>query len=117
MQQDHSFTQRTVQSPTSADMVMGEARAVFHYGCQLTKVMKEEHAYSFERDEPRMGQTNGRFVGTGAELLDVEQFRMDAEPTAKTGPRSRTTRLRLKHALSVRVSNVPAPPRFDAWET
>jgi hypothetical protein len=64
-----------------------------------------------------MGEAMARLAATGAELLDVELFRMDAEATAKSGSCSRTAETLLKRALSVRASNVPAPPWADARET
>jgi hypothetical protein len=99
-------------------MVIGAARAGFRYiGHQLTKVSKEEQAYDFERDRPRMREAKARFAATVAELLDVDLFHMDAEPTPKSGSRSRTAETPLKRILSVRVSNVPAPSWAGARET
>jgi hypothetical protein len=118
VQQDYSFTHRTVLSPAPAGVVIGAARAGFRsISHQLTKVGKEEHAYDFERDRPRMRETKARFAATGAELLDVERFQMDAEPTPKSVSRSRTAETLLKRILSVRVSNVPAPSWAVARET
>ena len=111
MQQEYSFTHLAVLSWAPADMV-GAALAGFRrVGQQHTKVSEEGHASDLGRDKSRKREI--RFAATGTAL-----FRMDdAEATPKSGSRSRTAETLLKRALSVRASNVPAPPWADARET
>jgi hypothetical protein len=98
----------TLRSPAPANTVIGAAQAGLRYvGDQLIKVSKKEHAYDIRSDRPRMRETQARFDGTG----------MDAEADRKSGSRSRTAEALLRRMLSVRVSNVLAPPWADARET
>ena len=110
MQQEYSFTHLTVLSWAPADLV-GAALAGFRrVGQQHTKVSEDGHASDLGRDKSRKRKI--RLAATGTAL-----FRMDAEAKSKSGSRRRTAETLLKRALSVRASNVPAPPWADARET